>query len=236
MRLLRMVSGISMTLLSFIASAQIAPQPLPRPDAVRPDPVPPASLAAPSPDEAADCLFQLKRQKVRFNASGRSERGSCSVDNTVEIEAVDTPFGLVSFPDKPVLACDFAATLTSFVQDIAAPLARARFSAPLSHVATGPGYVCRNRNNQSDTKPSEHAKAAAVDVAMFTLGDGRQIAVHPDDGKNDAATLAFVRGLRRAACGYFTTVLGPGSNAEHGNHFHFDTALHGRTANYRICE
>jgi hypothetical protein len=42
--------------------------------------------------------------------------------------------------------------------------------------------------------------------------------------------------LRTSACGYFTTVLGPGSNEAHKNHFHFDLALHGRSDNYRICE
>jgi hypothetical protein len=35
---------------------------------------------------------------------------------------------------------------------------------------------------------------------------------------------------------YFTTILGPGSNASHADHLHFDLGLHGKTANYRICE
>jgi hypothetical protein len=43
-------------------------------------------------------------------------------------------------------------------------------------------------------------------------------------------------GLRTSACGYFTTVLGPGSNAAHKNHLHFDLGQHGKSGKYRICE
>jgi hypothetical protein len=38
------------------------------------------------------------------------------------------------------------------------------------------------------------------------------------------------------ACGYFTTALGPGMDLAYEAHFHFDSGLHGATANYRICE
>jgi hypothetical protein len=38
------------------------------------------------------------------------------------------------------------------------------------------------------------------------------------------------------ARGYFTTVLGPGTDPAHEAHFHFDSGLHGATPNYRICE
>jgi hypothetical protein len=33
----------------------------------------------------------------------------------------------------------------------------------------------------------------------------------------------FQRAVRKAACGPFTTVLGPGSDAYHDDHMHFDT-------------
>jgi hypothetical protein len=46
----------------------------------------------------------------------------------------------------------------------------------------------------------------------------------------------LIRTLRTTACGYFTTILGPGSNASHADHLHFDLGLHGKTGNYRICE
>jgi hypothetical protein len=45
-----------------------------------------------------------------------------------------------------------------------------------------------------------------------------------------------VDSVRAAACGWFTTVLGPGSDAEHTDHLHVDIALHGTSDRYRICQ
>jgi hypothetical protein len=42
--------------------------------------------------------------------------------------------------------------------------------------------------------------------------------------------------MRTAACGWFTTVLGPGSDAFHANHMHLDIEKHGPSGSYRICE
>jgi hypothetical protein len=45
-----------------------------------------------------------------------------------------------------------------------------------------------------------------------------------------------VQTMRRAACGWFTTLLGPGSDAAHADHLHFDVLRHGASDDYRICE
>ena len=218
----------------------LAGLPLILPAAVKAQTVPVAPQPAPAErsgvSEAGECTAKLAAMKVRFKRLGDSVSGACSVTDTVMLEGLETSTGIVGFSDRPVLACGFATTLATFVQEIAAPLARASLSSPLMQVSTGPGFVCRNRNNQADAKPSEHAKAAAVDVASFMLGDGRRIEVRAEAAGDSEGMTLFLRGLRHAACGYFTTVLGPGSNAEHGNHFHFDSALHGRSDNYRICE
>jgi len=39
--------------------------------------------------------------------------------------------------------------------------------------------------------------------------------------------------VRGDSCKYFSTVLGPGSNAEHWNHFHFD--LRSRKGGRQYC-
>ena len=46
----------------------------------------------------------------------------------------------------------------------------------------------------------------------------------------------WLMALRVSACGYFTTVLGPGANAAHAEHYHFDLGMHGKSGSYRICE
>ena len=80
-------------------------------------------------------------------------------------------------------------------------------------------YVCRSRNGNA--KLSEHALGNAIDIASFVLGDGRQVDVKAGAEQKEQE---FLDGLRKAACGPFKTVLGPGSDADHALHFHFDLA------------
>jgi hypothetical protein len=40
----------------------------------------------------------------------------------------------------------------------------------------------------------------------------------------DPKAAKFLGAIRKAACGPFKTVLGPGSDADHALHFHFDLA------------
>jgi hypothetical protein len=42
--------------------------------------------------------------------------------------------------------------------------------------------------------------------------------------------------VQTAACGWFTTVLGPGSDEAHADHLHVDMAPHGTSDRYRICQ
>ena len=82
---------------------------------------------------------------------------------------------------------------------------------------------------------SEHAAGDAVDITSFTMAGGTTIQMA--DAINPASpSYAVLRALRTTACGYFTTVLGPGANAAHKEHFHFDMGIHGKSASYRICE
>ena len=73
------------------------------------------------------------------------------------------------------------------------------------------------------------------EVLHVELADGRMLEVK-DALSPSSPAYATLKGLRGSACGYFTTVLGPGANAAHETHFHFDAGKHGRSENYRICE
>ncbi len=90
-------------------------------------------------------------------------------------------------------------------------------------------YSCRTVDNQPGQKLSEHAFGNAVDVSGFGLADGRKIVVVRDWKHEGSQESAFLREAHAGACGVFTTVLGPGSDAYHYNHIHLDLAMHGRT-------
>jgi hypothetical protein len=83
-------------------------------------------------------------------------------------------------------------------------------------------YSCRTRNNQTGARISEHGRGRAVDISAVLLADGTAVTVQKDWGsKGYGKTLAAMRG---AACGPFNTVLGPGADRFHSDHFHLDTA------------
>jgi hypothetical protein len=64
--------------------------------------------------------------------------------------------------------------------------------------------------------------------------DGRRIPVKQQNFDIPVST-DLVHALRMTACGYFTTVLGPGTDMAREEHLHFDLGMHGTTPNYRIC-
>ena len=80
-------------------------------------------------------------------------------------------------------------------------------------------------------KLSEHAFGNALDISSFTLSSGTTVAVELTPPEKNGI---FLGKVRSAACGPFKTVLGPGSNADHSEHLHFDLAprRHGGT----VCE
>jgi hypothetical protein len=50
------------------------------------------------------------------------------------------------------------------------------------------------------------------------------------------AERTFLRAVHSGGCDIFTTVLGPGYDANHRDHFHLDLARHGRDGEGRICK
>jgi len=243
----RIWRGAALALALAATAAQGAPLrdvPLPRP---RPTDLH-APKSAPAEDgksEAADkpagdeaCLERLKAAGFTFEAATphAASNPACIIDTPVKLKAVPVPSRLgasVHLPEEPMLACRFAERLGHFIGDLAAPLIAGRLSFELTGVRTGPGYECRNRNRAATGHLSAHALGLAVDVAAFDLANGKSLPIKPDgDARGDAA----VQAVRTAACGWFTTVLGPGSDAAHSDHMHLDIQTHGSSDRYRICQ
>ena len=105
-------------------------------------------------------------------------------------------------------------------------------AAELVAVWTGPGLECRSRDHIFGAKLSAHGQGLAVDIAQIRLGDGRTIAVGTPA---DERATAFETAARAGACGYFHTVLGPGSDSYHRTHWHFDLELRGRQGDTKFC-
>jgi hypothetical protein len=88
-------------------------------------------------------------------------------------------------------------------------------------------------NGNASAHISEHAFGNALDIAAFTLADGRRISVK-DGWRGLPEEQGFLRDVQAAACQQFSTVLAPGSNAYHHDHIHVD--LMRRASRRVVCE
>src|SRR3954467_5806838 len=95
------------------------------------------------------------------------------------------------------------------------------------------GFECRKCNRAASGKLSAHALGLAVDVVGFELASGARLFVTESQ---DSPKVTLLSALRRASCGWFTTILGPGTDAMHADHWHLDIDQHGSSASYRICQ
>jgi hypothetical protein len=189
-----------------------------------------------SAPEIVGCRQDLERLGVSFSVPDRVEgTGQCRVVDPVQLKSIKTVAGQVELPHHPILNCQFARKFAVWLSDIAAPVAAAHGEAPLLSLSTGSGYECRNRNGGMSDKISEHAFGNAIDIDGITLTNKKRIEIADaaDDQDSDHRLLTA---LRTSACGYFTTVLGPGANEAHASHFHFDLGTHGKSGKHRICE
>ncbi len=233
------------------APRQPLPVPIPRPRPVTPDAQSRSQASAPQDgdqkqatqkDDAAHddeaCLARLRAAGVQFDipATPVAAKAACAIEVPVRLRSVatHTPAAAeVRLTDEPIVSCQFAERLTGWLGHLVAPLIAGRTSTNLRAVHTGPGYECRNRNGAATGKLSAHAVGQALDISAFELSNGKSIPLKPD---GDETTGDVVQSVRTAACGWFTTVLGPGADASHTDHLHVDMALHGTSDRYRICQ
>jgi hypothetical protein len=212
---------------------QAIPVPMSKPGELKDLPHGIVSLAVVPNEEYAACLQDLEASGIEFERPFHVVEEGCTLDGAVILISVPTPAGRVSLPGRPRMLCPFAVKFSRWLNEVGSPIIDQRLGSPLSAIQTGSAFVCRNRVGGSLTKISEHARGNALDLMRFDLKNKQHVTVEEMPTGNYAAALS---GLRSSACGYFTTVLGPGSNAAHKNHLHFDLGQHGKSANYRICE
>jgi hypothetical protein len=210
-------------------SPATAPVPQKRPDGpkirkviLRPTPSPPPARFA--------CRADLRKLGVKFEERAPlfDRDAGCAVPNPIAVSALSSS---VKIGPEAVMNCALADQLAHFIKDTASPLAEKNFGSPIASISQASAYVCRDRHGTS--KISEHAFGNAVDIAEFVLKDGTAIEVK-DYGDKDPKRTAFLDEVRKAACGPFRTVLGPGADADHSLHLHFD--LEPRKSKSAFCQ
>ncbi|TGQ36413.1 extensin family protein [Mesorhizobium sp. M00.F.Ca.ET.216.01.1.1] len=198
-----------------------APKPPEKPEEpqakkILPDPRSASIPAKEMPEEELACRRRLKSMGVDFEErkAEHDAQIGCSIPYPIALKTLGKS---VDIGPGAELNCQMAEAAARFTANVIQPAAKADFGAELKSVTQASTFVCRPRNGGG--KLSEHAFGNALDIAGFTLSDGRKIDVGPAPPEKDAK---FLNALREAACGPFKTVLGPGSDSDHSLHFHLD--------------
>ncbi|WFU43080.1 extensin family protein [Bradyrhizobium sp. CB82] len=141
--------------------------------------------------------------------------------------------GPVAVKPTATLACPIVSELDRWFADTVQPSAMRWFGQRVVEIKQISAYSCRGMNGNPHAHISEHAFGNALDIAAFTLADGRRISVK-DGWRGLPEEQGFLRDVQSGACAHFTTVLAPGSNVYHYDHIHVD--LMRRASRRLICQ
>jgi hypothetical protein len=183
-------------------------------------------------EEACLASKQVKITSAVVTASPLDGPGACGISHPFKVSAFAE--GNVSLKTRATLSCPMIPKTDAWLAEVVLPAARAVFGVDVIEMRAG-SYACRGRNNQSGAKLSEHSFGNALDIMGFKLADGRDISI-VKGWKGSQEEQDFLREVFVGACRHFTTVLGPGADAFHYDHFHLDLARHDPRGQRRICK
>ncbi|WP_425349623.1 extensin family protein [Hoeflea olei] len=177
------------------------------------------------------CRQRLKRLGVTFRDIPAIGTGSsCSIPYPVELTRLS---GGIEIKPAAKLNCQITEAFALWVKNELGPAARVRYLSGVKSINQLSSYSCRTMNSKRGAPMSEHAKGNAIDVGKITLDNGKAILVK-QPGFFALRQKSLLNSIRADSCKYFTTVLGPGSDVHHKDHFHFD--LRTRKTGYRHCD
>jgi hypothetical protein len=221
-----------------------APGVAPDPDSIRPprEGSPPAWQAAPSspyappPNYSRDRYAPASPERVEAPLPPPSYQSPGSYQQPRlgpgPLNSYATS-GPVAMKPAATLACPIVSVLDRWLAESVQPAAQRWFGSRVVEIKQISAYSCRGMNGDAHAHISEHAFGNALDIAGFTLADGRHVTVK-DGWKGLPEEQGFLRDIEAGACQQFSTVLAPGSNVYHYDHIHVD--LMRRASRRLICQ
>jgi len=176
------------------------------------------------------CRQRLQKLGVKFRDVPRISRGrSCGIDWPVELSGLS---GGIQIRPAAQVNCQITEAFARWVKQELVPSTRMRYFSGVTAIHQMSSYSCRTMNSQRGAAMSEHARGNAIDVGKIVLNNGKAIAIEKK-GFFAFREKGLLKSVRGDSCKYFSTVLGPGSDRFHKDHFHFD--LRARKSGYRHC-
>lgn len=170
--------------------------------------------------------FQNDQQSVAMALASTGASGAGFATGLVEMTVI-----------KPevTMGCPMVAWTDDWIATAVQPAAIAWFGQGIKEIRTAGAYACRRRNHQANARLSEHAFGNAIDIMSFVFNDGNVVTVK-GGWRGTEQEQGFLRDVFHGACQRFKTVLGPGSDALHYDHFHLDLARHDSRGQRRYCK
>ena len=189
----------------------------------------PRSSPGAMPAHEVACRRELKRIGVKYqDLAPIDDGGACRIDHPIKVFGLS---GRIEMKPAATLSCDMALAFAQWTKNELAPTARTRFFSGIRTIHQGSSYSCRRIAGTNTA--SEHSKGNALDVMRIELKSGRDIDVRKP-GFFAFRQKSLLNNIREGGCQYFNTVLGPGYNADHADHFHFD--IKERRNGYVACK
>jgi hypothetical protein len=193
-----------------------------------------AALRRPSFDDAETrrCEQELQAMGAQFEVIepvGEDE-AHCGAERAVTLSSIAG----IAIEPSATARCGMALGFAKWVQDVVAPMAELYLDDEATTIGTSGSYTCRfRRGGENSTAFSQHAFANAIDVASISFKERNPLQITlPDENAEDERL--FQAAIRGGGCAYFTTVIGPMTNAAHADHLHFDMAE--RQGGFRLCQ
>jgi hypothetical protein len=185
-------------------------------------------------DAEDQCLDSGKVRASAFVQKNPKVGGiACGMDHPLRVSGLND--GAVTVSPPATINCPMTAALDRWAGGPVQTAGRRYFGQPVVGIKQIASYGCRGRNGSHRGPLSEHAFGNALDIAAFTLADGREISVLGDWSRGSPQERGFLREVFASACSEFYTVLGPGSDRYHSNHLHVDLLLTNAKGGRHYC-
>jgi hypothetical protein len=193
-----------------------------------------AALRRPSFDDAEtrQCEQELQAMGAQFEVVepvGEDE-AHCGAERAITLSSIAG----ITIEPAVIARCSMALGFAEWVQNVVAPMAELYLDDEATTIGTSGSYTCRfRRGGENSATFSQHAFANAIDVASVSFQERSPMLIRlPEENAEDERL--FQAAIRGGGCAYFTTVLGPMTNAAHADHLHFDMAE--RRGGFRLCQ
>jgi hypothetical protein len=193
-----------------------------------------AGLPRLAASEHATCMRSLEATGIAAEVLPAIREEPCGMRWPLQLAAIGQGEEVIDLTPPAKVRCPIADALARWMEMAVQPAAEEHLGGRVTGLRVSGSYVCRSRNHVAGARLSEHAVGNAIDIAAFKIEGEDWVVVGPSEDQVPRHAM-FLAEVREAACAHFHTVLGPGTDAYHTDHFHLDLARRGISGTRRYC-